>query len=50
MALQKPRNLSEKTEGLYKSLISLDKTFPPSFREGPDRLSILATFETWAAF
>ena len=43
-------NVSEVIERLHKSLIGLDKTFAPSFRKRPDRLSIPAAFETWVAF
>ena len=43
-------NLSEVIERLHKSLIGMDKTFAPSFRKRPDRLSMPAAFETWVAF
>ena len=43
-------NVSEVIERLHKSLIGLDKTFAPSFRKRPDRLSIPTAFETWVAF
>ena len=28
----------------------MDKTFVPSFRKRPDRLSVAAAFEIWVAF
>ena len=43
-------NFSEVIERLHKSLIGLDKTFAPSFRNRPDRLSVSAAFETLVAF
>ena len=43
-------NFSEVNERLHKSLIGLDKTFAPSFRKRPDRLSMAAAFEAWVTF
>ena len=48
--MQGSGNFSEVVERLHNSLIGLDKTFAPSFRKRPDRLSIPAAFETWVAF
>ena len=33
-------NISEVIERLHKSLIGLEKTFAPSYRKRPDRLSV----------
>ena len=43
-------NFSEVIERLHMSLTGLDKTFVPSFRKRPDRLSVAAAFEIWVAF
>ena len=48
--MQGSRNFLEVIERLHKSLIGLDKTFAPSFRKRPDRLSMPAAFENWVAF
>ena len=39
-------NFSDVIERLQKSLIGLDKSFAPFFRNHPDRLPVPAAFET----
>ena len=41
--------LPEVIERLDKSLISFDKSVTLSFRKSPDRLLVLASFESWVA-